>query len=91
MLARVLLGIVFGHLTMITQGQSLVITVDPSVNNSNCFSAQQLRSMNVTQPRCKTLNDALGNVTCDCIASEENKLDGVVIRLEDGKHRLSGR
>ena len=74
-----------------TQGQEVTITVNPSVDNSGCSSAQQLRGTSGAAT-CRTLNDALGNVSfpLNCTVAEEDRVDGAVIRLVDGTHRLTG-
>lgn len=79
---------------VLSRGQAVTVTVDPSVDNSGCLSAQQLLSTGGVESTCRTVNDALGNVTCQsncAVAAPGDMLDGVVIRLVDGLHRLSGR
>ena len=80
------------HLTL---GQDVVVTVNPDVDNSECVSAQQLLASSGArnQSTCRTFNNALGNVSCgpSCTVPIDEQLNGVLIRLEDGKHRLTGQ
>ncbi len=78
---------------VLSQGQAVTVTVDPSVDNSDCSSAQQLLSTGGVESTCRTVNDALGNVTCQSscvVAAPGDMLDGIVIRLVNGVHRLTG-
>ena len=76
----------------------VTVTVDPSNgNDTRCFSAQDLVDMNISMgdTACRTLNRALGVGSVPCVnVSCENgtvsELDGVLIRLADGEHRLTG-
>ncbi len=76
-----------------SQGQVVIVTVDPSVDNSDCLSAQQLRSTGRVESTCRTVNDALGNVTCQSscgIIDLADRIEDALIRLVDGVHHLSG-
>ena len=92
MAAVVLLMFALSHLTL---GQDVVVTVNPDVDNSECVSAQQLLASSGArnQSTCRTVNHALGNVSCgsSCTVPIDEQLNGVLIRLEDGKHRLTGQ
>lgn len=86
-------------LLLLSFGQDVIstvtITVDSEADNSNCLSAQQLQSLNSSDNStsvCRTINDAMGNVSCDyfCNSTVENRLENVLILLADGVHRLSG-
>lgn len=70
------------------------IIVDPDIgDDSSCFSAQEARQLNESVP-CATINRALGDVACgrnsSCSTASADRLRGVVIRLADGVHRLTG-
>ena len=77
-----------------------MVTVDPSNgNDSSCLSAQELLAnqslSNEPGTPCATLNRALGDVACginsSCVVPASDQLDGVVIVLADGLHRLTGK
>ena len=75
----------------------MVVTVDPaSGNDSSCLSAQEVNESAPAdaQTPCKTINRALGDAGCNrnvsCVASGQDQLSGVVIRLADGLHQLTG-
>lgn len=79
---------------------TITVTVDPdSGNDTACLSISESASENSTDlVPCRTLNKALGTVAgqthCRNVSCEVGALvdfeDEAVIRLEDGKHKLSG-
>ena len=77
----------------------IVISVDPERgNDDNCLSAAQIFNLtaeeraNVTNEQrvCETINKALGYVSCDATCDNQEPFENVVLRLEDGTHRLTG-
>ena len=77
--------------------QVVVVVDEESGNDTTCLSALELISSNQTTSSvpCRTLDRALGNTeSCsracvDGVPSEE-RLSGVVFRLADGNHILTG-